>query len=255
MSGDYCERCGAFGDLPHEWIDDDCVLPAHNYAKAHPPRATIGHVCVRCVDRWRDWLREIPELWVALPQVLEPGSVPDDTASHKRTRRSASPAPMRLSAWALLHPGLVNTLIHDPQQPGRMVYTGTSGVPDVVTLLANWTEAVFQARGWTGTPPDTVSGCTVALSAAVEVLACTPDVDEFDADLGWIRRSLRSAHALSEPAPLGRCITVTDGRDCGGQVWPDRGGDGRPQCRRCRRRYGPLDLVRLQAMAAREGTA
>ena len=222
--GEICQKCGAFGSMPHVWVEGQCVLPHRNHAPAK-----VGFCCVWCVDRHKQWLTEIVELYATLDQVLEPGSIPDDTAEHGHVKkRPASPAPIRLDAWSMLH------------DTARLFRTGSpSDLPDVPAVVATHAEALFDQLGW-GDPPTTLSGAAAALRANADTVAGSPWIDEYDADLAWVRKALRDAHGIHNPQPLGRCLTV----DCGGRVWPDRD-DGRPKCDRCARRYGTHDIVRL----------
>lgn len=238
-----CERCGRFGDLPHGWVEGDCVLPH----KGHSQKLVAGtHVCQPCLERWAEWLTEITELYATLGTVLAVGSIPDDTARHDHQKITGSPALMRLGAWALLHPEGLNS--HVLGEDGELHHTGLSGLPDVADVLHNHAQAVFDAQGWTMDAPDTVTGASAVIRSNLAVLAGTPDVDTFDAELRWVRRALRTAHSISDPLPVFRCITV----DCTGQVW--RMTAGSPQCDRCRRRYGTLDFVRAKRMQDQEAS-
>lgn len=216
--------------MPHEWTEGTCVLP-HRYDKPqHPPPASIGYCCKWCVERHRLWLTEITELYATLYEVLEPGSIPDTTAEHAHVKkRPASPAPMRLEAWAMLF------------DTDRLYRTGRrDDLPDIPAALSGWADWVFETHGYTAPAPTTVTGAVAVLSSNAEHIACQSFVDDYDAELGWLRSALRAAHGISEPKPLGACLTV----DCTGRVWRDKDG-GRPKCDRCGRRYGTLDIVRL----------
>jgi len=206
------------------------------------------------VERHKTWLAEIVELWATLAEVIPAGSVPDDTAEHKRPRKQpASPAPLRLEAWAMLAD---RDRLHahgarsDDGTLGADYLHGT--LPDVPAVLQGWASyAIESGAEPTASRVTTVSGAVVQLRSAAEHVACQPWIDEYDAELRWVRQSLRRAHGIGDPQRLGRCITVTDGRDCGGSVWPARDG-GKPKCDRCARRYETLDLVRLKATSRQE---
>lgn len=229
-------RCGAFGDMPHVWVESDCVLPH----KGHSRKLLAGtFVCHGCVDRWTEWLPEIVDLYADLGSVLPLGSIPDDTAEHAHTARDGSPAMFRLDAYALLRPREINPIVTDDRQAAPR-HTWLTGIPQVPDLLANWAEAIWDALGWGDGWPTTVSGATAAIRANITVLAGLPDVDTFDAELRWIRRSLHQAHGISDPEPLFACISD----QCGGNVWPMLAGS--PACDRCGRRYGTLDYVRAR---------
>lgn len=226
--GTVCDRCGAFGDMPHLWTAGDCVLGHRRHSLAR-----FGFLCGWCIDRHRSWLTEIVELYATLDQVLEPGSVPDDTAEHGHVKkRPASPAPMRLDAWAMLF------------DRDRLYATGSpSDLPDVPAVVAVHADALWESMfGSERDAPWTLTAAAAHLAANAETAAGQSWIDELDADLHWCRTALRRAHGIANPQPLGHCLTV----DCPGRVWPDRQ-DGRPQCDRCARRYGTLDLVRLHA--------
>lgn len=248
MSGDEataCDRCGAFGDIPHGWVEGDCVLRHRNHSR----KLVAGtFVCVPCVERHREWLTEIVELYAALAEVVLAGSVDDQRGDEyqKPRKAPASPSPLRLAAWALLT-GEVNDhtvdLQIDPDGSRYYVehaaYLGAN-LPDVPAVMAGWAQAAYDEQEWTATAPHTVSGAVAALSAAAEIMAGIPDVGSYDEELRWVRRSLRSAHGVADPKPLGACLNV----ECRGKVWPGAG--AQPKCDRCARRYGTHDLVRLK---------
>ena len=238
MSDVVCDRCGAFGEIPHSWTEGDCVLPHRNHSRK---LVTGTHVCEPCVERWETWLTDVTNLYATLPAVIPAGSVPDTTAEHSHTKKAAgSPAPFRLDAWALHH-NAVNTQI-DEDGSGVMRSTYLTGLPDIPDLLTNWAEAIWTANEWGDGWPTTVTGAAAAIRANLTTLAADPDCDTFDAELKWIRRALRQAHGISDPKPLFACISV----GCSGNVWQQTA--GQPKCDRCARRYGTLDYVRAKQM-------
>lgn len=243
--GERCRRCGQIGS--HEQLDDDCVL---HHRKPHV-HADHGLLCEPCVDRHKEWVREISDLYATLDQVVLAGSIADETADHMHTKKAAaSPSPLRLDAWALLHPEQLN----DQITAGPRLPDGTyelvdaklgANLPDVAAVLARWASATYGALGWTAAAPIWVKGAAAVLETHAETVATLADVATYDTELRWVRRALRSAQGLTDPKPLGRCLTVNNGRECSGNVWPDRYG-GQPCCSRCRRRYSDRDLVKLQ---------
>lgn len=249
MSETVCDKCGAFGDMLHTWLETDCILQHRTHS-----RANVGHICQRCCDRHRSWLTEIVELYAGLPDVVDPSSIPDDTAEHKHTKKKpASPAPVRLDAWVMLaDTGRLFTAVTSPLGGMQAAYLG-SNLPDIPAVLTGWAQNAIDATGVTDTAPQTVSGAATVLTTHAETIGYQPWVDEYDAEIRWVRASLRRAHGIRPQKRLGACITVTDGKDCGGSVWPDRDG-GKPRCDKCARRYGTLDLVRLKAMQRAEAS-
>lgn len=236
-----CNVCGLTDR--HEPLDDDCLLPTHSYrARKHPPRRQSGLLCCRwCVDRHRLWLTEIVELYATLPFVLEPGSVPDETADHKRPKKAPeAPAPVRLDVLAML------------ADRGRLRRTGEpSDLPDVPAVLADFAQRLFDDLYETATAPETASGAAAVLVSNAERLAGLPWLDEYDAELGWARARLRSVHGLanSRPKPVGKCPSLTgDGEPCGGPLWPDRDGMMRVECGKCRREFDERFLRHLGGM-------
>jgi len=221
-----CDRCGAFGDIPHGWIEGDCILPHRSHS-----RATIGHVCEWCIGRHRKTLIEIVDLYATLHEVIPLGSVPDDTATEKKhLKRPASPAQMNLAAWAMLH------------DRDRMFRTGEfSDLPDVPAVLAEKAQELYDALGWTAAAPTSASGAGGVLRAHAEDVAVQPWIDTYDAELRWLIAKLRMAHHMDTPRPLGRCLSV----GCGGKVWRDKAGR-EPACDRCQRRYGNRDQAKLR---------
>lgn len=255
-----CDRCGAHGAIPHGYVDGDCMLPHRMTGDRHPPRAHHGLVCRYCIARWQEWLQEILELYATLGTVLEPGSIPDTTAQHDRPKKApASPSPIRLEAWALLY-GRLNDRATVLDRAGNAVRDNTgkivtepavrgSNLPDIPELLTGWAQAAYDAQDWTAAAPTTVTGAVAALTAIpADTIGAQEWVDEYDAELKWIRRALRNAHGITDPQPIGKCLTV----DCRGRVWADKD-TGEPKCGECKRRYGTLDLVRLKANEKRTG--
>jgi hypothetical protein len=243
-----CSKCG-HTDGVHPWTEGDCILPHH---KTHS-RATTGHICGWCVDRHKDWLREIVELYATLGRVVAQGSIDEGTIEYQKPRKKpASPALMRLDAWAMTQDTGRLFAGGEKQRDGTHTIGYMNALPDVPAVLATWTEAVIEAVGWTSTAPSTVTGCSALLTTQAEQIGHLPLVDDYDAELGWLRRSLRRAHGITDPQALGKCLTVTDQRECGGRVWPN--GSENPKCDRCGRRYGTLDLVRLKVNEKREAS-
>lgn len=237
-----CRRCGETGR--HDLVDGDCVL---RHKKPHV-RAQHGLLCEGCIDRHRDWLKEIPDLYATLGEVVLAGSIMEEIAEHMHTKKApASPSPLRLDAWAMLY-GRLNQQIRIRTEDGSYEWIDStlgSNLPDVPAVLAKWTQRAYEALCWTGAAPSTCSGAAALLSAQAEAVATLGNVTVYDAELRWVRRAVRSAHGLSDPKPLGTCMGDKHGGECVGNVMPDRYG-GQPRCARCGRRYSDLDLVRLQ---------
>lgn len=243
-----CTRCGSHDR--HTWVEGDCVLPHRGHSTK---LIEGGHVCRGCVDRHRDWLEEIVLLYGTLAEVVLAGSVPDDDAGEyqKPRKAPASPSPLRLAAWALLH-GKLNDHTVDEDGGEHAAYLGAS-LPNIPAVLAGWAQAVFDAQGWTATAPDTVTGAVAALIADRDVMARTPDVDTYDAELRWVYRALRSAHGLSSKGktPVGRCPSQDGwGKECGGPLWQDKGGAMAVDCGKCGRHFDERFLSHLGGMIA-----
>jgi hypothetical protein len=239
-----CERCGLPDGQSHVHLDDDCQLPHSHTKRRHPPRARVGFCCEGCVERWDETLQEVTDLYAGLASVIPLGSVVDDTAEHKHTKRDGSPAMFRLDAWAMMRNEL-NPIVTDSRNDAPR-HTWLNGLPDVPTLLTNWAEAIWDACQWGDDWPVTVTGAAAAIRANRTVIAAMPDVDTFDAELRWIHQALRRVHGINDPTPLFRCISV----DCGGNVW--RMDTGAPRCDRCSRRYDRLDIVRARGAGLHE---
>lgn len=234
MSDDYCERCGAIGDMPHAWVEGDCVLPHRTH---FTKLATGTHICQPCIDRWDDWLTETLELWAGLTDVLHAGSVPEAESEHQKPRKApASPSPLRLMAWALANPKTLN-----PGNPGP-------DIPDIPTILTNWAEAIWDALDYGDGWPTTVSGATAAIRSHRDTIAAMPDVDTFDAELRWIRRALRTAHGINARS-VGLCPTLDGwGKACGGKLWLAPNGTMAVNCARCGRHFDERFLSHLGGM-------
>ena len=231
MTDDLCGRCGAVPGGRHHWVDGDCVLSHRGH-----PKATIGACCEPCVERFQDCLAEIVELFDDLPRVIPLGSVPDDTAAHAHAKRSASPAQMRLDPWSMVH------------DRDRLFYRGEpSDIPDVPAVLRDIADRLHDELGTTARY-DEIAGAAAFLTVHREDLARTDWVEDAWSDLRWVRSHLRMAHGIADLQPLGECMSLVGGRNCGGQVMPSTDSDVRPRCTRCNRRYGPLDQVRLKMM-------
>lgn len=244
MSETVCETCGAFGNTGHGWVEGDCPLPHRTHSRKIVRGALI---CRPCVDRHEEWLADIPDLYATLSDVLLAGSIVDDTAEHTHTKIVGSPSPIHLMAWALLggggglkdHVVEVTYTEFGRVTAERSAYMG-GNLPDIPTVLAGWAQVAFDALYENATAPDDVTGAAAALIANSEVMARSPLVDDYDAELRWVWNALRAAHGLSDPEPLFSCLTV----GCGGNVWPMQAGS--PACDRCHRRYGTLDYVRAK---------
>ncbi|MCL2781622.1 MAG: hypothetical protein FWD74_09100 [Actinomycetia bacterium] len=227
-----CLRCGASDDR-HAWVEGDCALPHRGHA-----RASSGRACETCVRRHRSWLREVVGLYATLDLVVGLGSVPDDTPAHARTRRSGSPALVRLDAWAML------------RDRGRLFRTGDEAdLPDVPAEIADYADRLCDdlygcdRGGWA------LSSAAAFLIAHAEGVARSSWVEEYDAELGHILRRLRRAHGVADPRPIGRCPSLDGaGRECGGPLWPELGvgpSASSVVCGRCLRRYGAGYLLHL----------
>lgn len=244
-----CDRCGAFGDLPHGWIEGDCVLPH----RRHSVNLLEGSfVCLPCVNRHREWLVEIVELYATLTDVLLAGSVPDGSGDEysKPRKAPASPSPLRLQAWALLNTRMLNDHTIDENGEQHAAYLGAS-LPDIPAVLAGWAQVAYDARGWTATAPTTVEGASAALRVAAEVMARSPEVDTYDAELRWVYAALCHAHGRSTHGrrPVGRCPSLDGAGDpCGGPLWPDPAGRMTVDCGRCGRHFDERFLSHLGGM-------
>jgi len=241
-----CGKCGSEPGERHTWVEGDCVLPHFN----HSTNLNSGtFVCRRCTGRWERWLGELVELYATLPDVLLAGSIPDDTAEHGKPKKApASPSPIRLNVWALLHPEDLRFMLAD--KDGRpTIPTGLKGIPDVADVLGNWAQAVYDALDWTATAPRTISGATTVLGVNTLTLAAMPDADSFDAELRWVHGALYEAHGLRESSPVGKCPSLDgDGKECGGPLWPDKYGRMQVSCSRCHRTFDERFLSHLGGM-------
>jgi hypothetical protein len=239
--GEKCDVCGSPAGEPHTPVEGDCILP-HDYDQAdHPPRARVGWCCASHVHRHRYWLAQIDELWETLDRVTALGTVRDNTADHRRTGKApASPVPFRTLAWAL-HFGRIRTSVKQSDGSLKPALLGEH-LPKIDQRLNRWV-AALHASGWQG---DRSSNAIFQLRRAAEHIAAQPWVDEYDAEIRWIWRTLRRAHGLPDrDKTLGRCLTIKDGHDCGGTVREVP--NGSPRCDTCRRQYeDPHDLMRLK---------
>jgi hypothetical protein len=258
--GQGCGRCGAEDEQPHEWTDGDCVLPVH---RNHSRRLVDGgHVCIWCVERHRDWLAEIVELFTTLPYVLESLEAGEPEIGTKPSKQPDAPAPCRLEILSLMNPGRINGRIQDGLLPdGRIKWRSALGgdnLPDVPAtvgvLAANLHEAMY---GVTGTVGDTLAGAAAFLQANIERLACDPEIDTADAELTWVRRHLLAAHGLKDrpavvvnrkaDAPM-ICPTLIGQFSCGGALIPDTTGELAVHCAKCQRVFQEHELRRLGQM-------
>lgn len=235
-----CQACGLL--TGHAFLETDCLLP-HSYDRErHPPQRRLGFCCQGCITRHAEWLTEIVELYATLPQVIEPSSVTEDTnGEYQKPRKApASPAPVRLDAWAMLH------------DAERLYATGNYGtdLPDVAAVLSSWAQNVYDALDITTTAPDTVTGAAAVLRARATAIAALPLVDEYDAEIRWVRRALRNAHGLPNGLrSVGRCPSLTgEGTECGGHLHADANGEMAVWCARCGRRFNERFLRLLGGM-------
>jgi hypothetical protein len=237
-----CPRCLETG--AHTWVEGDCVL-RHNYSgHRHPPRAVHGNACPHCIERQKSWLLEIVELFATLAEVLLPGSIPDTTAEHKRPKKGAeAPVPVRLGALAMLY------------DRARLNRTGDhSDLPDVPGVLTDLAQRISDDLGVAGAYLDgTLARAAHILTVRAEDIGSSAWIDEYDAELAWVRSALRREHGLSDlpKQPVGRCPSLDgDGQQCAGPLWPDRHGAMAVECGRCRRRFDEQFLRHLGGMIA-----
>jgi len=235
-----CEDCGRV-DGHHDWVEGDCVLPH----RTHSRKLLAGtFVCVWCVKRHRDWLRDILDLYATLTDVVLAGSVPDETAEHQHVKKSAdTPVPIRLAAWALAF------------DAARMFTTGAgTDLPDIPAVLTSWAQNACDEQGLAGASLDsTLSTAVKLLDAHAERIAGFGWVDEYDAELGWCRTALRRAHGITGGRrPVGKCPSLDgDGVECGGPLWPNLDDGGMSvDCGTCKRHFDERFLRLLGGMIA-----
>jgi len=242
MSDTVCERCGAFGNIGHGWVEGDCTLPHRSHSRR---LVDGGRVCRPCVDRWDEWLTEIPDLYTTLDTVLYVTDIAstDERVSHGK--RTGSPSPIRLTAWALYW-NEVNAKTTDQDGTIRSGYLGAN-LPDIPAVLAGWAQAIYE-ENYEGNAVIARTAYAGAswLRANIALIAASPLLDDFDAELRWVRRALHQAHGITDPEPLFGCLEIT----CQGNVWPMTAGS--PACDQCGRRYGTLDQVRALGFALPE---
>lgn len=245
---DPCSLCGTTTGH-HTWVEGDCIL----HHRKHSRRLIEGtFICVWCVSRHGDWLREILDLYATLDRVLEPGSIPDDTADHKRQKKPAeTPIPIRLEAWALLFDATrMYTATVDEHGVSHAAYLGGS-LPDVPAVLTSWAGNALDDQGLAGGSLNgTVTTAVRILTEHATYIAGRPWIDTYDAELAWVRQALRHAHGISEGRqPVGPCPSLDgDGAECGGPLWPDRGGAMAVQCGACHRSFDERFLRLLGGM-------
>jgi hypothetical protein len=211
--------------------------------KGHSTRLIEGaHVCISCVDRHRDWLTEIVELFGTLHLLLVPplssGAASPDGDYEKPRKAPEAPVPVRLDVLAML------------SDRARLFRTGRpSDLPDVPSVMEAWAQALYEATYDGDVPGYTLAAAAAVLRANAEAMARLPIIDEFDAELRWVRTHLRRAHGISSPKPVGKCPTLDgDGTMCGGALWPDEAGRLRVSCSRCERVFGETMLRHLGGM-------
>jgi len=223
-------------------------LTAHH--RSHT-RRSAGLACRWCVTRQRAWLREITDLYATLHQVIAAGSIPDDTADHgKPKKQPASPAPMRLDAWAMLYD--TRRLRPGARIEGTDQWRGVDyriDLPDVPAVLEAWAGRLYDDMY--SNEPQTMNTLTAAaafLTAQAEPAAHLPWLDEYDAELGWCRTALRRVHGISAQQPVGRCPTLNGhGETCGGPLWPSLDGM-QVHCGYCSRIFDERFLSHLGGM-------
>ena len=229
------EVCGTCGGVPHQWVEGDCInVPEHDHR-----RASVGWLCRPCVRRIERSLNEILELYVDLWAVEPTGSVPDDTDA-RHGRSPDAPAPMRLEVTAL--------------RDSRNGVTATgylkSDVPYVVGILDAWCRNLAESRELGDVPRD-LTGIVGLLQAHGDFIAAQSWVDDYQAEVEWVLRSLRWAHGVTPLDAIAVCMCVDCHcsakrivGNCSGMVFPQPGTD--PACIRCGREYAKMDLVRLR---------
>lgn len=197
-------------------------------------------LCRDCVDRVKEWLREIPTHFALLPVFIQPGSVDADPGSHS-TKMAWAPAPVRLDVIDLL----------DARYGRKWMGTAPAelrrGPLGDLIVEAQW---VVEARGVTpATPPDlmTMSQVTAMLARHVDWIATQPEAKDFYNTVRKIHRALANGVGEFHRPPVAHChITRPDGTLCGGPIYAsDYGG---VECARCKNTWDPGQL-RLLGLA------
>lgn len=198
----------------------------------HPVRVDLPRlVCDRCVDRLDTWLREIPEHYDRLPELLEHGTVDSET---RFGRYGDAPAPMRLDIWDLL----------DTRQGRNRRGTVAEDCRGALGALIGWGRLVAEERRITA-PASWVSGQVEFLLRHLAWIAEQVWVDDFTAEMRGLHRQLAAAVGIQPPLPVGRCAALVDDEPCGGPLWPDHVGG--VHCGVCGDRWSSATLARLGA--------
>lgn len=215
-----------------------CVIPGCRDTTSkdnpRPPRrpASGKRICTIHLADLEEWLPEIEDLYATLDQVPTPDE-DDPYTEVKRHSRTGSPALIDLHVMALR-----SHLGHDDGNPGQ-----PRGVADV---LSDWADWVREERG---EPPQTGREVTAArrtLTRSLDWIAGWTYVDDFHADIRRIRSSLRTAHRLADPKPIGQCPEETrPGILCSATLWPPPRGTYDISCPSCRRTWSKTDLLNL----------
>lgn len=226
-----CERCGAFGDMPHAWIEGDCVISHTDHEEPY-----VGRVCRRHYHWIDDVLRQILELYVLLPDVIQPGSGPADG---RPSGAVFAPAPARLDVLAITDRRAKTPIDLEPGE-----------IPDLPGTLSSWAERVRTERG--GLELDGTVTCSVRyLRRERHWIAQQPDVTDLVLELDWLHRGI--AHAVGDtmwPRPIGVCP------NCQTKLYnsPSKSGIDEVTCRKCKTTWRGVDLARLRLIHEQEAS-
>lgn len=198
----------------------------------HPVRVDLPRlVCDHCFDRLDTWLREIPEHYDRLPELLEHGTVDGERFGVC----GDAAAPMRLDVVDLLDTR------HGRCGRGRAFSDDLHGA---VGALIGWVRVVAEDRRVTQ-PRGTVPAMAAFLLRHLAWIGEQIWVDDFTLEVRQLHRQLAAAVGVQPPLPVGRCGAVVDGECCGGPLWPDHVGG--VHCGSCGDRWSSATLARLGA--------
>lgn len=235
-----------------------------------PRPQDVGLLCQRCADQLRTWVGDLVPLYATL--TLEPEHTGEREG--KRGKLSGSPALVRLDVLALQDP---RTRRDDEGGPLAVEFTTSSWAgclreelfppPPVDDEEATNT---YTRNDTTGTLAGAVNFLTIWWTG----LLAQTWIDEFYRDVELMNRTLRRAHGIQNPKPIGHCLEMvgTPPRRCGRALYAPAvkvaatsqtaGYKGRPverkdqtapiRCPSCGRRYDGINLIRLRGVEMQE---
>lgn len=212
-----------------------------------PRPATQGHLCGKCAEKLRKWLKDIPDLYAVLdPRISRANN--SNTAPANRRKISGSPALIRLDV----------AILQDPRTHWGSQWRGKSTMEpedrydppsDIPSQFITWAYALADDLNLTQQPTTLTEAIELLTGPWWSNLCYRPWIDELFTDTQTTRRLLRRVTGTNGPRPLGKC-------QCGNTLYEPIPVPGATnidperailECGKCGHRMNSMAIVRLAA--------